>query len=119
MRQLSPAIRAVERYLGDGGEPAAFGPSTAGGLAPAIGWTSSHMQPAPASPGYVFIGSSEGPGVTLVSVSEAGTQFCAVVTDTEVLHGTTTQDLSTEESVDGTEVHATSPGPVICTPGGW
>jgi hypothetical protein len=57
--------------------------------------------------------------VTLVSVSEAGTQFCVEVTDTGVLHGVTTEDLSTIENAEGTAVNARYPGPVTCTPGGW
>ena len=119
MGSLSPAVRTVQRYLLDGGDPSAFDPRTAGSLAPAIDWTWPHMQPAPAGPGAVFIALSAAPGVTLVSVSESGTQFCAVVTDTEVGHGTTTEDLSTVENADGTAVNATDPGPVTCTPGGW
>ncbi len=119
MDRLAPAVTVARQYLRDGGDPASFDPSTGGSLDPSITWTWSHEQPAPASPGFVFIGPSAEPGLILVSVSEGGTQFCAVVTDTDVLHGTTAQDLSTEETIDGTEVHATFPGPVICTPGGW
>jgi hypothetical protein len=116
---LSSAVQTVQGYLRDGGDPAAFDPATAGSLAPAIGWTSSHMQPAPASPGHIFIGSSPDSGVALVSVSEAGTQFCVDVTDAGVQRGTTTQDLSTIETADGTAVNAKYPGPVTCTSGGW
>jgi hypothetical protein len=116
--RLTPAVEAVQRYLENGGDPAAFGPAAAGNLAPDITWTTSHEQPAPASPGYVFIGPSAAAGVTLVSVSESGTQFCAVVTDTEVQHGTTSDDLATLENADGT-VRSHDPGPVICIPGGW
>jgi hypothetical protein len=119
MDRLAPAVRTAQEYLLQGGAAEAFDPRTGGDLTPAIAWTSPHMQPAPASPGYVFIGSSEGPAVTLVSVSESGTQFCAVVTETDVAHGTTTQDLSTVENADGTAVNAKVPGPVICAPGGW
>jgi hypothetical protein len=118
--RLSPAVRTVQRYLLEGGAAEAFDPSTGADLTPTIAWTSSHMQPAPASPGYIFIGSSDmRDGVTLVSVSESGTQFCVAVTETGVVHGTTTQDLSTVENADGTAVNAKIPGPVICAPGGW
>jgi hypothetical protein len=119
MGDLSPAVQTVQRYLRDGGDPTAFDPSTAGNLASSITWTWSHNQPVPASPGFVFIGPSASAGVTLVSVSEAGTQFCADVTDSGVLHGTTTEDLSTIENAEGTAVNARYPGPVTCTPGGW
>jgi hypothetical protein len=119
MGHLSPAVQIVQRYLRDGGDPSAFDPITAGSLAPAFSWTSSHMQPAPASPGSVFIGPPAESSVILVSVSESGTQFCAVVTDTGVEHGTTTKDLSTVETPDGTAVNARYPGPITCTPGGW
>jgi hypothetical protein len=119
MSALSPAVQAVRRYLLDGGDPAAFDPSTAGSLASGITWTWSHNQPMPASPGFVFIGPSAAASVTLVSVSEAGTQFCVEVTDTGVLHGVTTEDLSTIENAEGTAVNARYPGPVTCTPGGW
>jgi hypothetical protein len=119
MSTLSPAVQAVRRYLRDGGDPAAFDPSTAGSLASGITWTWSHNQPMPASPGFVFIGPSAAASVTLVSVSEAGTQFCVEVTDTGVLHGVTTEDLSTIENAEGTAVNARYPGPVTCTPGGW
>jgi hypothetical protein len=119
MGNLPPAAKVAASYLRDGGDPAAFDPATAGSLAPDITWTWSHNQPVPASPGFVFIGSSAGSEVTLVSVSEAGTQFCAEVTDTGVQHGTTTDDLSTVENSDGTAVNARYPGPVTCTPGGW
>ena len=117
--RLTPAAQAVQRFLRNGGDPDGFRPRAAGDLAPDITWTDSHQQPAPASPGAVFIGSPAGAGVTLVAVSETGTQFCAVVTDTEVQRGTTTNDLSTVENADGTAVNAQYPGPVICTPGGW
>ncbi|MBA3690307.1 MAG: hypothetical protein H0W82_02700 [Actinobacteria bacterium] len=117
--RLLPAVQVAQRYLRDGGDPSAFDPTTAGNLAPAFSWTSSHMQPAPASPGSVFIGPPARSSVILVSVSESGTQFCAVVTDTEVEHGTTTKDLSTVETPDGTAVNARYPGPITCTPGGW
>ena len=117
--RLTSAAGIAQRYLRDGGDAAGFRPGAAGNLAPDITWTDSHQQPAPASPGAVFIGSSAGAGLTLVAVSESGTQFCAVVTDTEVQRGTTTNDLSTVENADGTAVNAQYPGPVICTPGGW
>jgi hypothetical protein len=119
MGRLAPAVTAARRYLQDGGAPPEFEPSVAGSLDPSITWTWSHEQPAPASPGFVFIGPSAERGVVLVSVSEAGTQFCAAVTDTGVQRGVTTDDLSTIESADGSTVDASVPGPVTCTPGGW
>jgi hypothetical protein len=119
MGRLAPAVPVARRYLQDGGDPASFDPSMAGSLDPSITWTWSHEQPVPASPGFVFIGPSAEPGVILVSVSEAGTQFCAAVTDTGVQRGITTDDLSTMESADGTAVDASVPGPVTCTPGSW
>ncbi len=114
---LMPGIRIAQNYLRDGGDPGTFDRSKAGNLAPNVTWTSSDMQPVPASPGAVFIAQSADAGVTLVSVSESGTQFCAVVTDTAVEHGTTTHDLSVVPDGDGAK--AAVPGPVICTPGGW
>jgi len=115
---LSPAVQIAQQYLQDGGDPGAFDPSVAGNLAPKIMWTYSHEQPAPASPGRMFIAESAGASVTLVAVSEAGTQFCSVVTDTSVDRGTTTDDLATVEGSDGVP-QAVQPGPVTCTPGGW
>jgi hypothetical protein len=119
MGTLSPAAQIAEAYLRDGGDPARFDPSMAGTLDPSIGWTWSHFQPTPAGPGYVFIAPSTDEALTLVSASESGTQFCAVVTHSGVQHGTTTDDLSTVENSDGTAVNARYPGPVSCTPGGW
>jgi hypothetical protein len=116
--RLDLAVQTVKGYLGNGGNSAAFDPSVGGNLAPEITWTSSHEQPAPASPGFVFIGPSVAAGVTLVSVSESGTQFCAVVTDSSAVHGTTTDDLSVTDAGTG-EPHAVNSGSVTCTPGGW
>jgi hypothetical protein len=116
--RLNLAVQTAEGYLRNGGDSAAFDPYAAGTLAPDITWTSSHEQPAPASPGYVFIGPSATAGVTLVSVSESGTQFCAVVTDASVERGTTTNDLSVTDAGTG-DPHAVDPGPVTCTPGSW
>lgn len=116
--RLTPAITTVPAYLRDGGDPQAFRPSTATDLTPGILWTVSNMQPAPASPGSVFIASSsEVQEVTLVSVSEAGAQFCAVVTTNDVVRGTTTHDLFIVPDGDGAK--AAVPEPVPCDPGGW
>lgn len=114
---LTPGTRIAQDYLRNGGDPGAFDRRTADRLAPSVFWTSAEMQPVPASPGAVFIAPSAGAGVTLVSVSESGTQFCAVVTDTAVERGTTTHDLSVVPDGDGAK--AAVPGPVLCTPGGW
>jgi hypothetical protein len=114
---LAPGIRTAQEYLRNGGDPGAFDRSNADVLAPNVFWTSADVQPEPASPGAVFIAPSAGVGVTLVSVSESGTQFCAVVTDTTVVRGTTTHDLSVVPDGDG--VRAAFPGPVMCSPGGW
>jgi len=116
--RLTSAAETVQRYLRNGDDPAAFGLAAAGNLAPDIDWTNSHLQPAPASPGAVFIGPSASSAVTLVSVSESGTQFCAVVTDGSVEQGTTTDDLSVTDEGTG-KPHAVYPGPVTCSPGGW
>ena len=80
-------------------------------------WTWGHMQPVPAEPGAIFIAPSDGSGVTLVSVSESGTQFCAVVTPGEVTRGTTSADLSVVPDGDGAA--PATPGQIDCTPGGW
>ena len=111
---LSLATQAAQSYLRDGGDAAAFDPSTAAGLDPSISWTWSHFQPAPASPGFVFIAPSREDVLTLVSVSEAGTQFCAEVTETAIRPGETTDDLSTVESAVG-QVNAGESKPVTCT----
>lgn len=116
---LPPAAQVVQQYLRRGGDPAAFDPGKAARLDASINWTWSHMQPAPASPGTVFIAPSAAAHVTLVSVSEAGTQFCAVVTEAGLERGITMNDLSTVENADGTAVNAKDPGPVTCIPGGW
>ena len=114
---LTSAAQTAQDYLQSAGDAGAFDPSTAGRLAPNTEWTDSTVQPVPALPGGIFIARSAGAGVTLVSVSEAGTQFCAVVTDTTVVHGTTTHDLNVVP--DGTGAKAADPSPVDCTPGGW
>lgn len=114
---LMPGIRTAQEYLRDGGDPGSFDRSKAGDLAANVYWTSADLQPAPASPGAVFIAPSAGAGVTLVSVSESGTQLCAVITDGTVVHGTTTHDLSVVPDGDG--VQAAFPGPVTCSPGKW
>ena len=116
-RDLVPAILIAQRYLQAGGDAASFKPSTGGQLAPDIYWTWSHEQPAPAWPGAIFIALSPNGVVNLVSVSEAGTQFCAAVTDTSVIRGTTTNDLSVVDTGDGP--HAADPRPITCNPGGW
>jgi hypothetical protein len=114
---LATPIAIAHEFLRTGGNAGAFDRSKADDLAPNVFWTSSEVQPMPATPGAVFIAPSMGDRVTLVSVSEAGTQFCAVVTDTGVEHGTTTNDLSVVP--DGNGVRAAFPGPVTCSPGGW
>ena len=116
--RLLAALETVQRYLLRGGDPAAFDPATAGDLTSDIEWTDSQQQPAPASPGYVFIGPSAGASVSLVAVSESGTQFCAVITDGSVERGTTIDDLSTTTEGGGGP-HAVHPGPVTCTGGSW
>jgi hypothetical protein len=116
-RDLAPAILVAQRYLQTGEDAASFRPFTAGQLAPDIYWTWSREQPAPASPGAIFIALSPNGVMNLVSVSEAGTQFCAAVTDTSVVRGTTTNDLSVVDSGDGP--HAADPRPISCKPGGW
>jgi hypothetical protein len=114
---LTPAIAATRSYLSGGGDPAAFDPTAAGHVDPNVFWTWGHMQPVPAEPGAIFIAPSDGTGVTLVSVSESGTQFCAVVTGDDVIRGTTTADLSVVPDGDGAA--PATPGPLTCTPGGW
>ncbi len=114
---LTSAVGTARDYLLSGGDAGAFDPSTALRLAQNVEWTDSTVQPVPALPGGIFIARSAGAGVTLVSVSEAGTQFCAVVTDTAVVHGTTTHDLNVVP--DGSGAKAADPSPVDCTPGGW
>jgi hypothetical protein len=114
---LSPAILIAQRYLQAGEVAASFKPSTAGQLAPDIYWTWSHEQPAPAWPGAIFIALSPNDVENLVSVSETGTQFCAAVTDSSVIRGTTTDDLSVVDT--GDEPHAADPAPISCNPGGW
>ncbi len=119
---LTSAVGTAQDYLVSGGDPGAFDYSKAGRLAPNFEWTDSTMQPVPAIPGAIFIARSARAGVTLVSVSEAGTQFCAVVTDSQVVHGTTTHDLNVvpDELPDGsTGAKAADPSPVDCTTGGW
>jgi hypothetical protein len=114
---LVPAIRIAQRYLQAGGDAASFRPSTAGQLASDIYWTWSHEQPSPAWPGAIFIALSPSGVVSLVSVSETGTQFCAAVTEASVDRGTTNNDLSVVDTGDGP--HATDPRPITCNPGGW
>ncbi len=116
-RDLAPAIPIAQAYLQSGGDAGSFDDSTASGLAPDIYWTWSHEQPAPAWPGAIFIALSPSGVVNLVSVSETGTQFCAAVTDTSVLRGTTTNDLSVVDTGDGP--HPVDPRPITCIPGGW
>jgi hypothetical protein len=114
---LTPAAGTAQAYLRDGADAAAFDPGTAQGVAPDVVWTWAHMQPAPARPGAIFIADPTERAITLVSVSESGTQFCAVVTDSTVVRGTTVNDLSIVPAGDGAT--AATPGPVTCTPGDW
>jgi len=114
---LVPAISAAVQYLQDGGNPASFDPGSAQGLAPSISWTWSHEQPAPARPGAIFIAVSPSDVVTLVSVSETGTQFCAAVSGPSIVRGTTGSDLTVIDSDGGP--HAVDPRPVTCAAGGW
>lgn len=114
---LGPAIQTAQDYLRSGGNPLAFDPEKAQGLAPNVFWTWAHMQPVPARPGAIFITEPAGGAVTLVSTSESGTQFCAIVTGSSVVHGTTTNDLSIVPAGDGAQ--AATPGPMTCTPGAW
>lgn len=92
-------------------------PSRAQDLAPNVFWTWARMQPAPARPGALFITDPVADAVIFVSVSESGTQFCAVVTGSTVVHGATSNDLSIAPAGDAAQ--AASPGPITCTPGGW
>jgi hypothetical protein len=116
-RDLGSAIRAVAHYLQDGGAANGFDTGSAQRLAPNIFWTSSSEQPAPASPGAIFIALSPKDVVTLVSVSESGRQFCAALSGSAVVRGTTTNDLQVID--DGSGPHAVDPRPVSCVPGGW
>jgi hypothetical protein len=114
---LASAIKIAQSYLRDGGDADSFELSTADHLAPTINWTSTHVQPTPAWPGAIFIALSPSGVVSLVSVSETGTQFCAAVSHTSVVRGTTSNDLSVVDTGDGP--HAVDPHPITCTSGGW
>ena len=114
---LNAAIPTAKEYLRHGGNPPTFSPEKAGAAAPFIFWTWSKDQPAPARPGAIFIAASAVPGVTLVSVSESGTQFCAVVRVGAVVRGTTRTPLPVVG--EGQTVAQANPGPVTCSPGHW
>ena len=114
---LNAAIPTAQEYLRDGGSPSAFNPAKAGAAAPFIFWSWPMDQPAPARPGAIFIAASAVPGITLVSVSESGTQFCAVVTIGAVVRGTTHNTLPVVGP--GQTVAQADPGPVTCSPGRW
>jgi hypothetical protein len=112
---LPPAIQTVQDYLAGGGDPQSFDVFKAIALDKTVRWHSAEVQPGP-WPGDVFIARSAEPGVTLATISETGTQFCAVVTADDVVRGTTTHDLSVTENSDG--VQAVDPSPVSCSPNG-
>jgi len=114
---LTAAAPAAQGFLRRGGTASAFTPAVAGKLASNVNWTWPREQPAPARPGTIFIAEPAGPGVTLVAVSESGTQFCAVVTGTAVVRGTTGDRLPVTGL--GQTIAQAAPGPVTCVPGGW
>lgn len=111
---LDPAIHAAQQFLTQAGDPQSFTWKIANNLDADVIWASGDTTPSP-FPGVVFIAQPATPGITLVSISESGRQFCAVVSPSGVTRGTTTNDIQTAVwTADGLEPRV--PGPVACSP---
>jgi len=109
---LDPAIQIAQQFLKQSRDPRSFTWQTAEALDSNVVWASEETSPSP-FPGVVFIAQPTAPGITLVSVSESGEQFCAVITPAEVNRGTTTNDIRTAIWTSG-GLTATTPEPVTC-----
>jgi hypothetical protein len=110
---LDPAIEIAQHFLRQGRDPRSFTWQTAEALDSNVVWASEETSPSP-FPGVVFIAQPTAPGITLVSVSETGEQFCTVITPTEVNRGTTTNDIRTAIWTSG-GLTETTPEPVTCS----
>ena len=115
---LAAASTAVHGYLANGGDASTLTPQSAATLDSTLVWASTNFVPSP-RPGDIVIAPSAVPGITLVSISDSGVQFCSVVSSSGgSVKGTTSADLSVVDSVqDGPS--AAVPGPVTCIAGGW
>jgi hypothetical protein len=116
---LAPAIQIVRSFLGGGGAPPNFSWHTGDSLAPLVNWTDPATQPAPIFPGQIYIAPTTEDGVMLISPSESGTRFCAVVNDTTVVHGTVDPERYPPDPNSLNTPFDPYPGPVSCTPGAW
>jgi len=77
------------------------------------------MQPAPILPGDIYIAPTTEDGVMLISPSESGTRFCAVINDTTVERGTMDPERYPPDPNSLNTPFDRYPGPIACTPGGW
>jgi hypothetical protein len=109
----------VRSFLTGGGSSADFSWHTGDSLAHLINWTDSETQPALIFPGDIYIAPTTEDGVMLISPSESGTRFCAVIKDTTVERGTVDPERFPPDPNSLNTPFDPYPGPVACTPGGW
>ncbi len=119
MGDLAPAIQIVRSYLNEGGDPEAFNWHAGVRLAHLIEWSDPDVQPGPIFPGLIYIAPTTEDGVMLISPSESGTRFCAVISDASVARGIVDPDRFPPDPTSLNSPWDNYPGPVSCTRGGW
>ena len=116
---LAPAIQIVRSYLNEGGDPEAFNWHAGDRMAHLIEWSDPDVQPGPIFPGLIYIAPTTADGVMLISPSESGTRFCAVISDDAVARGIVDPDRFPPDPTSLNSPWDNYPGPVSCTRGGW
>jgi hypothetical protein len=116
---LVPAIQVVRSWLDDGGEPTAFGSREGDNATPLIMWTDVVVQPAPLFPGSIYIAPTTEDGVMLVSTSESGSRYCAVIGYAGVERGIVDPQRYPPDPTSINTPWDKYPGPVGCSPGEW
>jgi hypothetical protein len=116
---LAPAIQVVRSWLDGGGEPTDFTWHSGDSLAHLVEWTDPTTQPGPIFPGQIYIAPTTEAGVMLISPSESGTRFCAVISDSGVEHGIVDPERYPPDPSSINTPWDKYPGPVGCSPGAW
>ncbi len=116
---LASAIPFVRSFLDDGGKPADFDWRAGDALAHLIQWSDQHTQAGAVFPGDIFIAPTTEGGVMLISPSESGTRFCAVITDATVERGIVDPERFPPDPTSINTPFDPYPGPVACSEASW
>jgi hypothetical protein len=116
---LVPAIDVVRSYLDDGRTAGRFDANVGYALAPHVQWSDEHTQAGAVFPGEIYVAPTTEDGVMLISPSESGTRFCAVIGDAGAKRGIVNPDIYPPDPTSINTPFDPYPGPVACTETGW